>query len=445
MNLINIPGRGHLKLMFRALQYKNYRLFVGGQSLSLVGTWLQMVAMTWLVYRLTDSAFMLGLIGFAGQIPMLVVTPFAGVFADRWDRHKTLLFTQILALCQALLISVLVFTNVIQVWHLFVLSLFLGIINAFDMPVRQAFVTQMIDNHKEDIGNAVALNSSMVNAARLVGPSLAGILIATVGEGWCFLINALSFIAVVVSLLRMKITTAPKMKNGTRVLQELKEGFSYTFGFPPIRFLILMLAGVGLMSTSITLLAPVFAKEFLHGDARTFGFLMGAFGSGALLGAIYLLNKKSVLGLGKLIGYAILVFGSSLLLFGLSRVFWLSMIIMFVSGSGMMLHLASTNTLLQTISDENKRGRVMSFYAMAFRGLSPFGSLIAGSLGSTLGAPATVIISGIFIIIVALLYRQRLPQIRPLVRPIYEQLGILPPLVNAVQIATSSTAKKIVT
>lgn len=445
MNLNNIPGRGHLKLMFRALQYKNYRLFVGGQSLSLVGTWLQMVAMTWLVYRLTDSAFMLGLIGFAGQIPMLVVTPFAGVFADRWDRHKTLLFTQILALCQALLISVLVFTNVIQVWHLFVLSLFLGIINAFDMPVRQAFVTQMIDNHKEDIGNAVALNSSMVNAARLVGPSLAGILIATVGEGWCFLINALSFIAVVVSLLRMKITTAPKMKNGTRVLQELKEGFSYTFGFPPIRFLILMLAGVGLMSTSITLLAPVFAKEFLHGDARTFGFLMGAFGSGALLGAIYLLNKKSVLGLGKLIGYAILVFGSSLLLFGLSRVFWLSMIIMFVSGSGMMLHLASTNTLLQTISDENKRGRVMSFYAMAFRGLSPFGSLIAGSLGSTLGAPATVIISGIFIIIVALLYRQRLPQIRPLVRPIYEQLGILPPLVNAVQIATSSTAKKIVT
>jgi len=444
MNVPKIPGRGRLKLMFRALKYSNYRLFIGGQSLSLIGTWLQMVAMTWLVYRLTNSAFMLGIIGFAGQIPMLVVTPFAGVFADRWNRHKTLLYTQILALLQALLISILVFTQCIQIWHLVVLSVFLGAINAFDMPVRQSFVTDMIENHKEDIGNAVALNSSMVNSARLVGPSLAGILIATVGEGWCFLINAISFIAVVVSLLRMKNLPEHKPVNGTRVSAELRDGFSYTFGFPPIRFLILMLASVGLVSMSLTLLAPVFAKEYLHGDAQTFGFLMGAFGSGALLGAIYLLNKRSVLGLGRVIGFAVTLFGGSMILFGFSKVFALSMALMFTSGTGMMLHLASTNTLLQTISNESKRGRVMSFYAMAFRGLSPFGSLIAGGLASAIGAPATVVISGTFILFMAMLYHRILPQIKPLVRPIYEQLGILPQMATGVQNAAYNATKKVV-
>lgn len=444
MNTNKFPGHGRFELMFRALKYKNYRLFVGGQSLSLIGTWLQMVAMTWLVYRLTNSPFMLGVIGFSGQLPMFLVTPFAGVFADCWNRHSILLLTQSLALFQALLIALLVFTGIVQIWHLMLLSLFLGTINAFDMPVRQSFVTDMIENHKEDIGNAIALNSAMVNSARLIGPSLAGILIATVGEGWCFLLNALSFIAVVISLVRMNVATISKPKHRTHVFQEMREGFAYTFGFPPIRFLILMLAGVGVLSTSLTLLAPVFAKEYLHGDARTFGFLMGAFGSGALLGAIYLLNKKSVLGLGGVIGAAVSVFGASMILFGFSRWFLVSLVLMFTAGIGMMLHLASTNTLLQTISEEGKRGRVMSFYAMAFRGLTPFGSLIAGSLGDTIGAPITVICSGVIILILAVLYYNILPEIKPLVRPIYEQLGILPPLARGVQSATENGAKKIV-
>ena len=430
--------------MFRSLRHKNYRLFVGGQSLSLVGTWLQMVALTWLVYKLTDSALMLGIVGFAGQLPMFIVAPFAGVFADRWDRHKMLLITQSLALVQAVILTILVFLNIIQIWQIIVLSIILGMINAFDMPIRQAFVSDMIEDHKEDIGNAIALNSSMVNAARLAGPSIAGILIATVGEGWCFLVNSISFIAVVISLLKMDIKQKTNMVKEFKVLNELKDGFKYSFGFLPIKNLILLLAGVSLFSTSITLLAPVFAKNYLSGGADTYGFLIGAYGSGALLGAIYLLNKKNVLGLGRIIILAVSLFGLSLILFSFSRSFFISTTLMFFAGTGMMLHVASTNTLLQTISAENKRGRVMSFYTMAFRGMSPFASLIAGSLGSSIGAPATLILSGSICLIGALLFFIKLPEIRKVTRPIYESLGILPQFATGVQSATDSAQRKII-
>lgn len=443
MNTKNFPGRNRLKLMFRALKYKNFRLFVSGQSLSLVGTWLQMVALTWLVYKLTNSAFMLGIVGFSGQIPMFLVSPFAGVFADRWNRHKMLLITQSLALLQALVLSILVFTDLIDIWHIILLSIFLGIINAIDMPIRQAFVFDMIENHKEDVGNAVALNSSMVNAARLVGPSIAGILIATVGEGWCFLVNSLSFTAVVISLLKMKVEFKPKTLKKLNVKNELKEGFNYAFKFIPIRYLILLLASVSIFSTAVTILAPVFAKEYLKGDADIYGFLIGAFGSGALLGAVYLLNKRTVLGLGKLIVFAVFTFGLSMIVFSFSRIFILSLIMMFTAGTGMMLHVASTNTLLQTISEETKRGRVMSFYTMAFRGMSPFGSLIAGSLGSLIGAPFALIISGTVCIVGALTFAKSLPILRPLVKPIYEDLGILPSLANGVQSASDSASRKV--
>lgn len=436
-------GSNRLKMMFRSLKHKNYRLFVEGQSLSLVGTWLQMVALTWLVYKLTDSALMLGIVGFAGQLPMFIVAPFAGVFADRWNRHRMLLITQSFALLQAVLLTVLVFLNIIQIWHIITLSIILGMINAFDMPIRQAFVFDMIEDHKEDIGNAIALNSSMVNAARLAGPSIAGVLIATVGEGWCFLVNSISFVAVVVSLLRMNIKPKPKPVKELKVFTELKEGFTYSFSFLPIKNLILLLAGVSLFSTSITLLAPVFAKNYLHGGADTYGFLIGAYGLGALLGAFYLLNKKNVLGLGKTIILAVLLFGLSLILFSFSRIFFFSTLLMFFSGTGMMLHVASTNTLLQTISAENKRGRVMSFYTMAFRGMSPFGSLIAGSLGSTIGAPATLILSGSVCLIVAFLFYLKLPEIRKFIRPIYESLRILPQLATGVQSATDSEQRKV--
>jgi MFS family permease len=428
-------------LMFRALKHKNYRLFVSGQSLSLIGTWIQQVAMTWLVYRITGSAFMLGVLGFSGQLPLFIIASFAGVLADRWDRHKMLLYTQSLALVQALILSILVFTEIVHIWQLIFLAVLLGTINAFDMPIRQAFVSDMIENKKEDLGNAVALNSSMVNAARLVGPSIAGLLIATAGEGWCFLINGVSYLAVVISLLKMEINYIPKGAKESKIIKELKEGFSYTFGFPPIMYLILLLATVSLMSNSLTLLAPVFAKEYLNGNASTFGFLMAGYGSGALAGAVYLLNKKNVLGLGRLIGYAVIILSISMFIMAFSRVFILSIIVMFIAGTGTMLHIASVNTLLQTISEESKRGRVMSFYAMAFRGMSPFGSIIGGGLGGWIGAPLTIIIGGAASLSSALFYISKLSVIRPLVKPIYENLGILPQVARGVQQATDNEAK----
>lgn len=434
---------GHLKLAFRALSHRNFRLFVSGQSLSLIGTWIQQVAVTWLVYSLTNSALMLGIVGFSGQLPLFVIAPFAGVLADKSNRHKLLLYTQSLALIQALILSFLVFTEAVLIWQLIVLSVILGIINAFDMPIRQAFVVEMIDNKKEDLGNAIAFNSSMVNAARLIGPSIAGILIATVGEGWCFLINAVSFLAVVISLLKMKVIPVLPGSAKSKILQQLSEGFKYTFGFEPIRYLIILLSIVSLMSTSITLLAPVIAKEYLGGGADTFGFLMSAYGSGALLGAFYLLNKKTVLGLGKLIGFAVTVFGSSLIIFSFSRLFVLSIIIMALAGLGMMLQIASTNTLLQTLSEENKRGRVMSFYSMAFRGMSPFGSLLAGGLGSSISAPAAIFVSGSVCLLSAGFYFIKLPVIRKIVRPIYQDMGILPQIAEGVEQATNPTVKGI--
>jgi len=425
-----------LSLMFRALKYRNYRLFVSGQSLSLIGTWIQMVAVIWLVYKISNSAFILGVVGFSGQIPLFVIAPFAGVIADRWDKKKILLITQSMALVQALILSVLVFTGVIKIWHLVALSVFLGIINAFDMPIRQAFVVEMLDNQKQDINNAIALNSSMVNGARLIGPSIAGILIATVGDGWCFAINCISYLAVIISLLRMKIITTHVKQVQAHVFEQLKEGFKYTFGFIPIRYLILLLATVGLIGTPLTLLAPVFAKDFLHGNASTFGFLMSAYGTGALVGAIYLLNKHNVLGLGKLIALAVFIFGGGMIAFAFSRFLWLSIIIMMFSGMGMMLHVASTNTLLQTISEENKRGRVMSFYAMAFRGMAPFGSLLSGSLAGLIGAPLTLMLGGTGCLIAVSVYFRRLPSLRPYVRPIYERMGLVPEMTASVEKAS---------
>jgi MFS family permease len=438
MNFKKITGSSRLKLMFRSLRYKNFRLFVEGQSLSLIGTWLQIVALSWLVFKLTNSALMLGIVGFAGQMPMFIVAPFAGVFADRWNRHKLLLITQSLAIVQALILTVLVFLETIQIWQIIVLSVLLGIINAFDMPIRQAFVFDMIEDHKEDIGNAIAMNSSMVNAARLAGPSIAGILIATVGEGWCFLANALSFVAVVISLLRMDIKFKPKAVKEFKIFNELKDGFKYSFSFTPIKNLILLLASVSLVSTSVTLLAPVFAKNYLSGGADTYGFLIGAHGTGALLGAIYLLNRKNILGLGKLIAMAVTWFGISLLLFSFSREFILSILLMFTAGSGMMIHLASTNTLLQTISEENKRGRVMSFYSMAFRGMAPFGSLIAGLLGSFIGPPETLVLCGVVSLTGAGIFYLKLPGFGKHIKPVYENLGIMPDLKHTRQTKNSS-------
>lgn len=412
------------KSILRSLHYRNYRYFFYGQSISLMGTWIQRIAVPWLVYSLTNSVFLLGLVGFAGQIPTFLLAPLAGVLIDRWNRYIVLITTQILAMIQAFILAFLFFNKSIEVWQIIMLSMFLGCINAFDMPARQSFVIDMIEK-KEDLGNAIALNSSMVNGARLIGPTIAGILISLTGEGICFLLNGISYIFVIVFLFMMIISPRKAKVQHTDFLKGLKEGFSYTFGFAPIRYIILLLALVSLMGMPYTVLIPVFAKNILHGGSHTFGFLMGASGIGALAGAIYLASRKNVRGLGKFIPLFAAVFGFGLITFSFSHIFWLSMILMLITGFGMLMQMTSSNTILQTIVDDDKRGRVMSFYLMAFMGTAPFGSLLAGFLASKVGAPNTLIIGGVACIIGAAFYARKLPELKKLVRPIYTRLGII--------------------
>jgi len=413
-----------LSSIFRALSHRNYRLFFGGQSISLIGTWLQLTAVSWLVYRLTDSSFLLGLVGFSSRIPTFVLASLAGVLVDRWNRHRLLVATQVFSLIQALILAILVLTGTIAIWHIIVLTLFLGIVNAFDIPVRQSFIVEMIER-REDLGNAIALNSSMVNGARLLGPSVAGTLIALMGEGFCFLLNALSFVAVIAALLAMRITPKTRATQKTPLWQGLKEGYRYAFGFFPIRSLLLLLALVSFMAMPYTVLMPVFAGRILHGGPETLGFLLGATGVGALAGTLFLASRKSVLGLGRIIVIGSFLFGMGLIGFSFSRVFWLSAVMMVVTGFGMMIQMTSTNTVLQTIVDEDKRGRVMSFYTMAFMGMVPFGSLFAGSLASAIGTPETTMVGGISCILGSLLFARKLPAFRETVRPIYMERGIL--------------------
>jgi MFS family permease len=395
-----------LQRIVRALQHRNYRLFFAGQGISLIGTWMQRVALNWLVYRLTGSALLLGVVSFTGQAPTLLFTPFAGVIADRYDRHRLLVATQVMAMAQAALIAGLVLTNVIAVWHLMLLSLFLGIVNAFDTPVRQSMIVEMIEN-REDLGNAIALNSSMMNGARLVGPSVAGILIATVGEGMCFLLNAVSYVAVIAALMAMSM--APKYIRAQRphIWQAWREGVTYAFASPPIRSVLLLLAVVSFMGMPYATLLPIFAQEVLHGGAQTLGFLMAAAGIGALVGAMFLASRESMVGLETVLVVAATIFGAGLIAFSLSRVFWVSWALMVVSGFGMMVHMAAANTLVQTFVDDDKRGRVMSLHTMAVRGMVPLGSLIAGALASQIGAPATLTLGGICCVFGASIFASR--------------------------------------
>jgi len=413
-----------LRLIFRALYSRNYRLFFGGQGISLIGTWMQQIAMSWLVYRLTNSAFLLGLIGFSSQISSLFFSPFAGVLSDRWNRHHILVVTQSLAMIQAFILASLTLMGVIAVHHLIMLSIFLGLVNAFDMPTRQAFVVEMVEK-REDLGNAIALNSFLFNGARLVGPSIAGILISVLGEGMCFLVNGFSFLAVIIALLAMKMTLNKKDSEKTRVLPGLKEGFIYAFGFPPIRSILFFIGWISLVGTANTTLMPIFARDILQGDSKTYGFLMGAIGVGAIIGAIFLASRKSVLGLGRVIVIASGIFGIGLVFFSLSHLLWLSFFLLLLTGFGMMVHMASSNTILQTMVDDDKRGRVMSLYTMAFMGMAPLGSLAGGSLAGRIGAPDTLIIAGASCIVGSFLFANKLPFIRQMIRPIYSRKGIL--------------------
>ncbi len=414
-----------LRHIFRALKNRNYRLFFTGQSFSLIGTWMQSISLSWLVYRLTGSAFLLGLIGFTNQIPVTVFAPIAGVFADRWNLRRTIVITQTLAMLQAFVLATLVFAGSIQVWQIIALSLVIGLINAFDTPARQSFIVQMVDD-KRDLGNAIAMNSSMVNGARLIGPSIAGVLIAWVGEAVCFLVNGISYIAVIIALLLMRVKRREKQANGGNVLTDLKDGIRYVHGSPPIRSILLLTACVSLIGLSYPSLLPIFAKDILHGGPRTLGFLMGATGVGALSGALYLAARRNVVGLGRVLSIASLVLGCGLILFSLSETFWVSLGMMYLMGLGMMIQVATSNTLLQTIVDDDKRGRVMSLHVVSFMGMMPIGTLIAGSVASAIGAPLTLRINGVVCILASLIFMLNLPNWRRHVRPIYIAKGIIP-------------------
>jgi MFS family permease len=427
---------GGLTYALRALRHRNYRLFFGGQSISLIGTWMTRVATSWLVYRLTDSALLLGLVSFAGQFPTFVLSPFAGVWVDRLDRHRVLVATQILAMLQSLALATLAIAKIITVPEIILLGAFQGVINAFDMPARQAFVIQMVED-RQDLGNAIALNSSMVNMARLIGPSIAGIVIAAVGEGLCFLIDGLSYVAVIASLIAMSVPMPPRVSKRDSVINELREGWNYVVRFSPVRSILLLLALVSLVGMPYTVLMPIFAARILQGGPHTLGFLMGASGVGALAGALVLAARKSVRGLGRMIIFATAIFAIGLVGFSLSRWFWLSILLLLACGFGMMLQLASSNTILQTIVPDERRGRVMSYYTMAFVGMAPFGSLIAGGLANRIGAPATILISGACCAAGAIWFATRLKDIRELVRPIYVKLGIVPEIADGIQSASS--------
>ena len=423
-------------LLVRALRHRNYRLFFGGQGISLVGTWMTRVATGWLVYRLTGSAFLLGLVSFSSQIPILLLGPFAGVWVDRLNRHRVLVVTQALSMVQSFALAALALAHIITVHEVILLNLFQGAINAFDMPARQAFLIEMVED-REDLGNAIALNSSLVNAARLIGPSVAGLLIAAVGEGYCFLIDGFSYMAVIASLLAMTVTPRVIEHARASVLSELRDGWEYVRGFRPIWSILLLLAVISLVGMPYTTLMPIFAGKILHGGAHTLGFMMGAVGVGALTGAVRLAARRSVLGLGRLIAMTSAGFGAGLVAFSLSRELWLSLLLLVLTGFCFMQQMASSNTILQTITEDSKRGRVMSFYSIAFQGVAPFGSLTAGAIASRIGAPHTLMIGGLICVCGAGWFATQLPAIRKLVRPVYQQIGIIPEVATGIQVATS--------
>jgi len=415
----------NIKTVFRALRHKNYRLFFAGQGISLIGTWMQQIAVSWLVYSMTNSAFLLGLVGFSSQIATFLLAPLAGVIADRHHRHRLLLITQSMAMLQAFILYMLYVTHAIQVWHIVLLSFFLGAVNAFDIPVRQSFTVDMI-NDREDLSNAIALNSSMVNAARLIGPSIGGILIALFGEGTCFLVNALSYIAVLFSLIMMKLPPWERLsRQKESVILQFKEGLVYAFNFMPIRTILMLLSVMSLVAGGVQALMPVFARDIFHGGSKTLGLLMAVSGLGALTGAIFLAGRKNVLGLSRIIAIAAFIFGLSIVVFSLTPFLVIGLPILLFSGWGMMVQMASSNIILQTIVEEDKRGRVMSFYTMAFMGLAPFGSLFSGVLATKIGADNTLLWGGGFCIIAAIVYAMQLPKLRSFIRPVYIQKGII--------------------
>jgi len=412
-------------MMGRALRHPNFRLFFAGQAISLIGTWMQMIATSWLVYRLTGSAWWLGMSNFASRIPSVVLTPLAGVLIDRFDRHRIVLAAQILAAVQAAILAALSLTGLVEVWHVVALGMLLGVANAFDVPARQSLIIHLVEG-REDLSNAIALNSSMFNSARLIGPAVAGALTAAFGEGVCFLINALSYIAVIWALLAMRLPRHETASVGqVPVWQGLRDGFAYAWSTRPIRLLIGLIALASLMGTPYMVLLPKFAKEFLGAGATGYGWLMGASGVGALCGAVYLASRRTVVGLERIIPVASFAFSLGLISLSFSRSFALSWVLMVFTGGSMMVQMASGNTLLQTVVDDDKRGRVMSLYALAFMGTAPLGGLMAGQLGDTLGVPDTIRLGGLVVMLGAVAFMAQASAFSAMVRPMFAEKGLI--------------------
>jgi MFS family permease len=407
-----------------ALRSSNYRLFFAGQGVSLIGSWMTQIATVWLVYHLTNSAFMLGVVGFTSQIPNFLLAPFGGVLVDRFPGHRILISTQVLAMIQSLALAALALSGMIQIWHILVLSLLQGLINAVDAPARQVFVVELVEK-REDLPSAIAINSTMFNGARLIGPAIGGLLIAQVGEAYCFLIDGLSYIAVIWALLAMKLPAKVVPITAGNPWQKIQAGWTYAFRSPPIRAILLLSALVSLMGMQYTVLVPVVADKILHGNAQTLGFLMAASGVGAVLGGIYLATRQTVVGLGKLIILGPAILGVGLIIFALSRWLPLSQLAMGAIGLGTILQIAAGNTILQTIVDDDKRGRVMSLYTMSFLGITPFGSLLGGTLANQIGVTNTLIVAGIACILGAIAANQQLPALKELVHKIYVRKGII--------------------
>jgi MFS family permease len=420
-----VGRRSNLAFMLRAFRYRNYRLFFGGQIVSLTGTWVTTTATGWLVYRLTGNAWYLGVVGFASQFPAFLLSSAAGIYVDRWNRHHLLIATQTMSMAIAFVLAGLTLSGLITIHALIVISVLQGLVNAFDMPCRQAFVVSVIED-RADLGNAIALNSSMFNGARLIGPSVAATIIAATSEGWCYLLDGVSFLAVIIALLCMRLPAAPvRTRAHASVFQQFKEGWSYAFGFGPVRAIITLLAIVSLVGVPYTVLMPIFAGDILHGGPHTFGLLLTASGLGALLGAIWLASRRSVVGLSRVIPLAAGLFGFGLIGFAASRYLWLSVIFLVISGFGLMVQAACSNTVLQTIVPDEKRGRVMSFFLMAYLGTAPFGSLIAGALTGRMGAPLTLALGGGCCAIGALWFAGGLKEFHETIRPVYIDLGLI--------------------
>jgi MFS family permease len=396
--------------LLRAFRHRNYKLFFGGQLVSLIGTWMQSVAESWLVYRLTGSSAMLGVAAFASQAPVLLFATIGGAVADRVDRHRIIVITQILSMILPLTLAALTLTGSVKVWHVMALAACLGVVNAFDIPARQAFIVDMVG--REDLMNAIALNSSMVNGARVVGPAIAGLLVAAVGEGWCFLLNGISYLAVIAGLLMMDVPPRPRARGGRSVLRDTIEGFRFVIGTAPVLALLLLLGTVSLAGMPYAVLMPIFADKILHGGPRGLGLLMGATGVGALGGALSLAMRSGVSGLGRWVATSASAFGVWLILFSLSRVFWLSALLLVPLGASMMVEMASSNTLIQAMVPDALRGRVMAVYSIMFMGMAPIGALMAGSVAERLGAPNTVAIGGLICVAASTVFAARLPALR---------------------------------